>query len=139
MYTAVVKEAQKEENIKYLNAKLPEPKKQKLDHMECRYIKREGNRQMLLHDTKRAVQNEFLTIHERDCCLSSCIQCGIDKRLMMGNTCAIESATTKYVTYKKYVKASRINTEGNLAKSSILTLTKTTASYMAFFNDFMKK
>ena len=33
----------------------------------------------------------------------------------------------------------KINTEGNLAKSSILTLTKTTASYMAFFNDFMKK
>jgi hypothetical protein len=99
LYTAAVRQAQVDENIADLNSKLPQDR---LNHMDIRRIKKEQSSKRLKCDTTAAVQNEILTIHDRGCCLSTCQLCGVKKRLIMGDTCPLESNSEKYVSWRKY-------------------------------------
>ena len=106
IYTAARHSEDTDANLAYLN------KKYKTESGMTQKIAREVKKETLCvksrHDTNRqSVQSEVLTIHKRECCLSLCQNCGINRRLTGMDLCPLESSA--HITYKKYQKGFYVN------------------------------
>ena len=89
-------------------------------------------------DTNRAVHSQFITLYKRECSDSKCGECGVDKRLDMNDACVIDSDSTKYVYYRKYISVDTITKDGTIKQSTQKVLHSVTATQKRFLMNFIR-
>ena len=85
--------------------------------------------------TSGAIQREFLSIQNRNCCFSLCNECGVNERLMH-TSCTVQNNRELMVSFREYVRQEFEDADGGISQSQQKELKMRRSPASVFFKDF---